>query len=82
MLLGGVIERLGDEIHTRQLRHVSDITEEDIRLVERNMTKCSRFVHDEATPIGDPVPPPEGVGREIATLKDWCKAIRDRRERA
>lgn len=79
VLLGGVVERLSDEIHTRQLRDISDITADDVHVVERNMTKCSRFAHDEATPINDPVPGPEEVQHDITTLKEWCQAIRSRR---
>lgn len=79
VLLGGVVERLSDEIHTKQLRHISDITKEDIRIVERSMTKCSRFAHDEATAINDPIPDPEEIQSDIDTLKEWRKAIMDRR---
>jgi len=79
VLLAGVIERLGDEIHTQKLRDISDITDGEVETVERSMSKCSRFAHDQATPINEPVPEPDEVQADIIFLKEWCKAIRDRR---
>lgn len=79
VLLCGVVTRFERAINTKQLRHVVDITKEDIRVVERNMTKCSGFAHDEAAAIQSPVPEPEEIKQDIADLKCWCATIRRRR---
>jgi len=79
VLLNGVVQRFGREIQTRKLPGIGVITKEDLQAVKHNMTKCSRLSHDEADAINDPVPEPEEIQEDIAVLKEWCKAIRDRR---
>ncbi len=79
VLLNGVVQRFGREIQTRKLPGIGVITKEDLQAVKHNMTKCSRFSHDEADAINEPAPEPEEIQEDITTLKEWCKTIRDRR---
>lgn len=80
VLLDGIVERFGREIQTKKLRSVSDITEDDVQVVNQNMAKCSRYVHDEAAAINASVPDPEEIQDDIRTLKEWCSSIRSRRQ--
>lgn len=78
ILLGGVVKRFNRGIETKKLRRISDISEEDIRMVDRNMTKCSRYVHDEAAAIDGPVPSPDEIQADIAALEEWADSIKRR----
>lgn len=81
LLLNGVVKRFDRAVHTQQLGKLVDITEEDVKIIEQGMTKSSRFLegHDEADAIGDPVPEPDEVKRDIQTLEEWIKEVRKRR---
>lgn len=81
VLLNGVVVRFGRSIQTQRLRHVHDITPEDILVVEEGMTKASRFMegHDEAGAINEPVPEPCEVRRDVQSLEQWAQGIRRRR---
>jgi hypothetical protein len=42
------------------------------------MTKASRFVHDEATPICEEVPGPAEIDRDLEELVSWVQSMRKR----
>ena len=82
VLLHQVVERFGYAVQTNRLRALSDITDDDIRIVEQGMTKASRCHtgHDEAAAINEPVPSPEELGMDIDVLDRWVKDLRPRRK--
>lgn len=43
------------------------------------MTKCSKWLHDQAPAARAPVPEPAELKADIEALEGWVKAIRDRR---
>jgi hypothetical protein len=81
VLLNSVVVRFDRAIHTQKLRNLSDITDDDIRMVDEGMTKCSRFLegHDEAVAVADPVPDPDELERDINQLETWVSTINRRR---
>ena len=81
VLLGGVVSRFQPDVHTQELRHLHDITEEDIRLVNDGMTKASRFLEGHDTPAAgaEPVPDPDEVEQDIEGLEIWVRVVRQRR---
>jgi len=81
VLLGGVVRRFQRDVHTQQLRHLHDITEDDIELVNGGMTKASRFLEGHNTPQAgaEPVADPDEVEQDIVGLEDWVSAVRQRR---
>ena len=79
-LLSEVVVRFGDGVSTQMLRHLTDIEDADVQLVDAEMSRCSGFMHDESGAVNAGVPEPETIGEDIAKLDDWIKAIKDRRK--
>lgn len=79
VLLNEVVVRFGDAVSTQRLRHLSDITETDIRLVDTQMTYCSSFVHDESGAVNAGIPDPQVIETDIRTLDNWVIAVNQRR---
>lgn len=79
VLLNGVVARFDHAIHTQQLNGLADITDDDIRTIGEGMTKSSRFVHDEAGAVADPVPSPAELRQDINNLETWVGQVRQRR---
>ncbi|MEK9137524.1 MAG: ATP-binding protein, partial [Bacteroidota bacterium] len=81
VLLNGVVIRFDHAIHTQQLNGLADITDDDIRTICEGMTKSSRFVHDQAGAVADPVPSPDELRQDINILDTWIDQVRRRRDR-
>lgn len=79
VLLGGVVERYRPGVQTQQLAKIADISPEDCRVLDAAMTKCSRWVHDQAPAARAPVPEPAELNGDIELLEQWVTAIRRRR---
>lgn len=84
VLLAGVVKRAERPIHTQQMKVLSDITDEDITIVESNMTKCSLLTnaHDDPLASPDSSPTIQGFEDDLNTLDEWRKAIEERRQKA
>jgi len=82
ILLARVVVRFGREIQTSRLRYTTDITESDIKIIEDNMTKCSRFMqgHDQPFAVNEKVPLPEELQGDIHVLEEWIANMRPRRK--
>lgn len=83
VLLAGVVERARRPVHTQKLKSLSDIKDEDIRVVEENMTKCSVLTnaHDDPFSAPDSLPTIEDFEADIAVLDSWRKTIEKRRQK-
>ena len=83
VFLGGVVERYRPSIQTQQVSQIADITDNDCKMVETAMTKCSKWLpgHDQAAAARSPVPNPEELKADIEALDNWVTAIRNRRKR-
>ena len=81
IMLGGVVQRYRRTIQTQQIKHLSDITEDDCSIFHSGMTKSSRWLpgHDQSPAENVPVPEPDELKADINTLDKWVRAIRDRR---
>ncbi len=81
VLLGGVVERYRPNVQTQQVALIADITPEDCRIVEKAMTKCSKWLrgHDQAPAAQAEVPDPASLGADVEKLEEWVTAIRTRR---
>ena len=82
VLLGGIIERFDESVHTQLARFLTDICDDDIEKLDQGMTKCSRWMIGHDTPIPDsgPPPSPEELLQDIKDLDNWVKDIRTRRK--
>lgn len=81
VLLNGVVERASRPVHTQQLKHLSDITDDDIRIINENMSKCSIMTeaHDDPLVAPDGHPSISEFESDIKTLDDWVKSVNRRR---
>lgn len=81
VLLAGVVKRAERPIHTQQLKWLSDIKDEDIRIVEENMTKCSLLTnaHDDPLTTPDALPTIQEFESDVDILENWRKGIEARR---
>ncbi len=81
VLLNSVVTRFEREIHTSLLNKVTDITGDDLQILNDGMTKTSRFFrgHDEPETVLDPVPEPDEILQDIEIFENWIKQIRRRR---
>lgn len=82
ILLNGMVERYRESIQTQQIHTLSDITEEDCRIFDEGMTKCSKWLpgHDLAAAANEEIPPPDELEKDIKSLDDWVSAINKRRK--
>ncbi len=80
VLLGGVVQRFEPEIHTKQLRTVTDISDDDYQRLDAGMGKCSLALHDQPGAENEPTPGPDELKDDIADLDAWVNEIRQRRK--
>ncbi|HWZ63651.1 MAG TPA: AAA family ATPase [Steroidobacteraceae bacterium] len=81
VLLYQTVVRFGDAVQTRRLEKLTDITEADVELVTREMSRCSDFEHDESGAVHADLPGPDVVEDDIRRLDDWVKELRTQRGR-
>lgn len=79
VLLGGIIERFRPGVQTQHIGTIADITAEDCQTVDTAMTKCSKWLHDQAAAARAPVPEPPELKADIQALENWVAAIHKRR---
>ena len=82
VLLNSTVLRFGDSVQTNRLAKLTDITDVDIEIVTREMSRCSNFVHDEAGVLHTDVPDPDIVEEDINRLADWVRRLRRDRGRS
>ena len=82
-LLNKVVNRFERGVHTLRLSKLTDITEEDIKLVNNAMSKCSTYFtgHDSAPPMGDPYPTINEVESDFQEISVFFEQLRDKRKR-
>lgn len=83
VLLNGLVERYRPSVQTQRLEKLSDITDEDCRVVDIAMTKCSTWLpgHDQAAAARALVPSADELKQDIEALETWIRGIRTRREK-
>lgn len=79
ILFQGVVNRFSEGISTQKLRYVI-VEDEDYRLVESNMTRCSKFAHDGAAIAMVPTPHPDELIKDIEILESWRVLIEGRKK--
>ena len=83
VLFNDVVQRLRRGVETQKLRQLAGgITDEDCRIIDENMTLCSRFLrgHDHAPEVNEPIPSPDLLKGHIDNLENWVAAVRARRQ--
>lgn len=78
LLLNEVVVRFGDEIQTQRLRKLTDISDNDVTLVDEQMSRCSGFMHDQSGAVNEPIPDPDVIRDDIGRLTQWVDELRKR----
>lgn len=81
VLLNHVVIRFGDSVQTRRLSKLTDISDDDIERVTREMSRCSDFEHDEPGAVHADLPDPGVIEDDIRKLENWVKELRQSRGR-
>ena len=82
VFLNGTIQRFGRDIQTQRLAKITDLTDEDYKLVDENMGKCSTYFlgHDSAGELINQLPDSNDFLADITILEDYTAVIRKRRK--
>ncbi len=80
-LLNKVVERFGVSVQTQRMGPITDITEQDIRHVTEQMSRCSEFMHDQSGEIHSEIPDPECLEEDLEELDKWVTDLRSRGRR-
>ncbi len=80
LALNGTVQRFGREIQTKKLKKVVNFTDDDYKIIEDNMSKCSGILdgHDGAGALIDTVPDSDEVNDDIKIIEDFSKLLRRR----
>lgn len=81
VFLNGAIQRFGREVQTQRLSKVIDLTIDDFKKVDVNMSKCSTYFlgHDSAGALIEDMPKADEFLADIQILEEFAKEIRKRR---
>jgi AAA domain len=82
VLLNETVVRFGDAVQTQRLAKLTDVSDSDVEMVTKEMSRCSDFVHDEAGAVYADVPEPDIIEGDIRRLDDWVKDLRRNRGRS
>ena len=82
VFLNGTIQRFSRAIQTQRLSKVIDLTDDDYKLVDANMSKCSTYFtgHDTAGTLIEEMPDSDEFLADLKILEDYIKDIRKRRQ--
>lgn len=81
VFLNGAIQRFSRAIQTQRLSKIIDLTDDDYKVVDTNMSKCSTYFigHDTAGNLIEEMPDAEEFLADLKVLEDFSKVIRLRR---
>lgn len=81
VLLDNIIQRFGREIQTKRLSKLVDLTAEDYKKVDENMSKCSTYFlgHDSSGALIEEMPNAAEFLADIIILEEFAKEVRLRR---
>ena len=69
-------------VQTQRLAKITDLTDDDYRLVDENMDKCSTYFHghDCAGELIEQMPDSDDFFADITKLENYTKELRNRRK--
>ncbi len=81
VLLNEAVVRFRRGVETQRLRRARDISDDDIEVIERGMSKASQFLegHDEAQAVNEGVPDPDELSADLDSLAGWVASVHERR---
>jgi len=82
VFLNGAIQRFGRAIQTQRLSKIIDLTDDDYKIVDANMSKCSTYFtgHDTAGTLIEEMPDSDEFLADLTILENYVAEIRKRRK--
>ena len=82
VLLNQVVLRFRPGIETQRLKKIADISTDDLEIIEKGMTKSSKWEggHDQATAMNEHLPAPDELKQDLDMLENWVAAVEKRRK--
>lgn len=83
VVLNGAIQRFGREVQTKRLEKIIDLTQEDYKLIDINMSKCSSYFlgHDSSGELIEEIPNAKEFLQDVNILDVFVSSIRSRRNK-
>jgi ABC-type hemin transport system ATPase subunit len=80
LLFNQAVMRFDHRIQTQRLKHVHDISPEDIATIDAGMTTCSKWLpgHALASAINEQFPEPQDLLAEVKRLEEFVGLMRNR----
>ena len=82
VLLKETVQRYGYSVQTKRARYLVDICDNDIRVLDKGMSKCSKWMygHDSSQAENDPFPDPDELKQDLDDFAGWVHRIQERRK--
>jgi energy-coupling factor transporter ATP-binding protein EcfA2 len=83
-LLNQVVTRFGRGVQTKRLSKLLDLSEDDFRIIDDGMSKCSTYFrgHDSAPAAGDPYPTIDEIEADIESIESFNNELQTTRKRS
>ena len=81
-LLHGIVTRFDYRVFSQKLPYLFTLTEQDIALFHRMMSKYSCYDHSHSVETLSPVPEINDLEKDLNAMLDWTKDYKKRREEA
>ena len=78
ILLNDVVKRHRRAVHTKKVKNLSKIQQEDCNKLDQLMTKYSKYLHSSTQEIPINLPAPEELKQDFESLKKWIKEFKIR----
>ncbi len=78
VLFANTVLRFRKGVETQRLKEV-EVTDDDYRIIEQGMSKCSTFCHDAAPAAPPVVPAPNELLADIQLLESWREDVEKRK---
>lgn len=81
ILLNRVVQRFGREIQTQRIKVLTDLTDDDYKLIDDNMKKCSTYMngHDSSGTLIETMPDCDEIESDLKVLEDYLGEMRKRK---
>lgn len=79
-LICGVVERFRRSVQTMKVKKLSNISEDDCKLLDDLMTEYSKFEHSQSYEMPGKLPNVEKIKRDMNMLNDWIMDYRKKTE--
>ncbi len=74
-LLNGGVKRFDRRVQTQRIGRLYLVTAEQMDRLEKGMSRCSEFAHDQPAEPSIPIPEPAAVRADIEACEEWMKEL-------